>query len=70
MNTGNKSDFSKAIFHVEWAVNLWSKTLESPKGKLSESQRREMGRNLRRSLKLLKKMKAIQAVLAVANKNN
>jgi hypothetical protein len=70
MKTTNESDLSKAIFYAEWAVNIGSKTLENPKGKLTQSQRGAIGRNLRRSLKLLKKMKAIEAGLTVADKSN
>jgi hypothetical protein len=70
MKTTNESDWSKAMFHLEWAVNIGSKTLENTKEKLTQSQRLEIARNLRRSLRLLKKMKAIEAGLTVADKSN
>jgi len=70
MKTTNESDLSKAIFYVESTVNIGSKTLRNPKGKLAQSQRREIAWNLRRGLKLLKKMKAVEAGLTVAEKSN
>ena len=69
MKTKNEGDLSKAIFHLNHAINIWSKLLASPTA-LTAEQKRSIAGDLARCQRGLRKLETIRDGLGSAKQAN